>query len=95
MSKAEEIAKQLYPDWESTSNPKLDGQEQSNVRIQRQAFLKGYHQAVKDLTLTWKDVALLININEDINNEEAMTQVRSNKEHYEEVLKRFNDMFFH
>lgn len=50
---------------------------------------------VKSLTLTWKDVELLININEDINNEEAMTQVRGNKEHYEEVLKRFNDMFFH
>ena len=89
MNNAEERAFERYPDCKG-----MDGGYVTQIN-KRNVFTKGYHQAEKDLTLTWKDVELLININEDINNEEAMTQVHSNKEHYEEVLKRFNDMFFH
>jgi len=54
MSKAEDLAKELYPDWEMTGVPNFDGQEESMVRIQRVAYIKGYHQAEKDNELTCK-----------------------------------------
>ena len=46
MSKAEERAKERY--W----------LEQSNIDTQNkyQAYIEGYHQAEKDLALTWKDI---------------------------------------
>lgn len=56
MSKAEERARELYPDWEVTGVPKIDGLEQSEIRIQRAAYIKGYHQAEKDLELSSEDI---------------------------------------
>ena len=52
MSKAEDLVKVLYPDWETSGIPAVDGLECSMVRIQRVAYIKGYHQAEKDLELT-------------------------------------------
>lgn len=49
MSKAEALAKELYPDWKMTGVPTVDGLENSEIRIQRVAYTKGYHQAEKDL----------------------------------------------
>ena len=49
MSKAEDLAKELYPDWKMTGVPTVDGIEESMVRIQRVAYIEGYHQAEKDL----------------------------------------------
>ena len=51
------------------------------------AYLKGYHQAEKDLALTWEDLEKLW---------ELMSTKRINdglfdKEDYEEVLKRFKE----
>lgn len=54
-------------------------------------FLNGYHQAEKDLELGWEDIELIVNIDQDTNNEESIIGVRNNKEHYQEVLKRFKD----
>ena len=101
MSKAEEIAKQLYADWVSTSNPELDGQEQSNVRIQRQAFLKGYHQAEKDLTGQAREAVetareetlqevkekLLIMLNTSIDNKHFFEQLDDYIEELKEAIK--------
>lgn len=56
MSKAKDLAEELYPDWENTGVPKIDGLEQSEVRIQRVAYIAGYHQAEKDNELTWEDM---------------------------------------
>jgi len=49
MSKAEDLAKMLYPDWKATGVPTVDGLENSEARIQRVAYTKGYHQAEKDM----------------------------------------------
>lgn len=49
MSKAEDLAKMLYPDWKATGVPTFDGLESSEARIQRVAYAKGYHQAEKDM----------------------------------------------
>lgn len=49
MSKAENLAKVLYPDWKITGVSTVDGIECSMVRIQRVAYIKGYHQAEEDL----------------------------------------------
>ena len=53
--------------------------------VKKMAYLKGYHQAEKDLALTWEDLEKLW---------ELMSTKRINdglfdKEDYEEVLKRF------
>lgn len=79
MSKAEDRAKERY--W----------LEPNNIETQEKyaAYVEGYHQAEKDLELTWKDIQLIVNIDMDTNNEEALTRVCKNKEHYEEVLRRF------
>ena len=49
MSKAEDLAKVLYPDWKTTDVPTVDGLESSEARIQRVAYTKGYYQAEKDM----------------------------------------------
>ena len=49
MSKAEDLAKVLYPNWKATGVPTVDGLENSEGRIQRVAYTKGYHQAEKDI----------------------------------------------
>jgi len=49
MSKAKDLAKESYPDWEMTGVPNFDGQEESMVRVQRVAYVEGYHQAEKEL----------------------------------------------
>lgn len=79
MSRAEDRAKERY--WLEPNN--IETQEKYAV------YVEGYRQAEKDLELTWEDIQLIVNIDMDTNNEEALTRVRENKEHYEEVLRRF------
>ena len=82
MSKAEDLAKELYPDWEMTGVPNFDGQEESMVRIQRVAYIKGYHQAEKDNELTWEDVKTI---------DKLLNQCVDYSNPYQEVLKRFKE----
>lgn len=59
MSKAEERALEAYP-------PKFTKQKRYSKRVQsekidvhqsvRTIYIKGYHQAEKDLELTWEDI---------------------------------------
>ena len=62
------------------------------VRIQRVAYIKGYHQAEKDLELTWEDIEKIDNITIRLDASlESRGMSMSNQEFYQEVLKRFNE----
>lgn len=58
----------------------------------KESFLLGYHQAEKDLELTWKYLALIrlaFDATEDNINHGCLKISPMTKEYYEEVLKRF------
>ncbi len=100
MSKAEDRALEKYPfmsndDKEGLEALKYVGMEcecasvYNEVQEAKQAyFIEGYHQAEKDLELTWEDMRLLdlltcvVDMNCDL----------EEKEHYQEVLKRFKNL---
>lgn len=81
MSKAEKRAKERY--W----------LEPNNIETQEKyaAYVEGYHQAEKDLELTWEDI-------ESIHTLMAHQEVTpilwkcGNEAFYQEVLKRFKDL---
>lgn len=56
------------------------------------AYLQGYEQAEKDLTLTWEDIKIIVKIlaDSDWYDFELNGKLWS-KEFYEEVLKRFKE----
>jgi hypothetical protein len=89
MSKAEERALEYYPIIDRKDYPckKLDA-------AYREVFLLGYHQAEKDLELTWEDIeridAISIKLDGTVESKEM-----SGKEFYQEVLKRFKEMKEH
>ena len=87
MSKAAEKSKQ-YRDYREQCGIK----DPVMLNEIEEAYFEGYHQAEKDLELMWKDIELIVNIDLDTNHEEAITGSRKNKEHYQEVLKRFKDL---
>ena len=106
MSKAEDRALEKYPLMSDDDKEGLDAlkyigmecdcaSEFNEVQEAKQAyFIEGYHQAEKDLELTWKDFVLIrlafdtteANINLGSLKISPMT-----KEYYEEVLKRFKE----
>ena len=53
------------------------------------AFIDGYHQAEKDLELSWKDMECIIKLYQDIMAEKSRVFVRV--EDYQELLKRFKE----
>ena len=53
-------------------------------------FLEGYHQAEKDLELTWKDIEKIDDITLRLD-ASAESRGMSNQEFYQEVLKRFKE----
>lgn len=58
---------------------------------ERNAFIKGYEQAEKDLALTWEDVQLLDFYAMECQVEESKgRKFNSSQEFFEEVLRRFN-----
>ena len=54
----------------------------------RQYFIEGYHQAEKDLELSWADIKLII----DIVDSESLKPHLFDEIDYQEVLKRFKEM---
>lgn len=107
MSKAEERANEKYPlmqegDQEGLEALKYIGMECdsvsefNSVRHSQQAyFIEGYHQAEKDLELTWEDMLIIRRCIKDAMNfklYKMMEGVEGQKEVYEEVLKRFKDL---
>ena len=51
-------------------------------------YKEGYHQAEKDLKLTWEDIKLLDKI---FMNEKIMSGLILGEKEYEEILKRFKE----
>lgn len=75
--KAEERALEAYP---------IESHEMyDDLYRQRNAYVKGYHQAEKDLELTWGDMKLIWNITDEMDN-------MPEEEFYQEVLKRFKKL---
>ena len=82
MTKAEEAALKEYPK-QNMYEALLDG---SNG-LRREVFIKGYEQAEQDLALTWEDVRKLCSLSFVV--EVDLGREISDKQHYEEVLRRF------
>jgi hypothetical protein len=86
MSKAEERALEVYP---------IESHEMyDDLYRQRNAYVKGYQQAEKDLELTWEDIqkidVLIYAVLDEEKYKRYYTQDRDG-DFYEEVLKRFKE----
>ena len=87
MSKAEDLSKQ-YRDYREQCGIKdpvmLDEIEE--------ACFEGYHQAEKDLELTWNDISKIISIDQQVCGTIGISDYTHNHQQaMEEVLKRFKD----
>lgn len=82
MSKAEDRAFEKYPDYRG-----MDG-GYITQRNKRMVYVEGYHQAEKDLRLTWEDIVEIDKLLIDLG---MMFPVKSTPDYYDEVLKRFKD----
>lgn len=97
MSKAEERALEKYPlmandDKEGLEALKYIGIECECADVYNEAqevkqayFIEGYHQAEKDLELTYDDICEIMEIREDV------LEMDSYENLYEEILKRFKE----
>lgn len=91
MRKAEEMALKAYPK-AIEHHTRLTTRKLVKVDVNkplRKIYLEGYHQAEKDLALTWEDMQLIDDCL--VASIHPQSPNRSNKEFYEEVLKRFNE----
>lgn len=87
MSKAEDKALKAYP----IKIAERDGYDE-NLR-ERKGFVKGYHQAEKDLELNWDDVSVINCLLNEVEQEfkKGMHEDKTYKGYCKEVLKRFKD----
>ena len=53
-------------------------------------YIDGYHQAEKDLELTWEDLKMIDDISDNVY-AECDVEMFDEKEYYQEVLKRFKE----
>ena len=102
MSKAEERALEKYPlmpndDKEALEALKYIGLECECTSVFNEAqeakqayFIEGYHQAEKDIELTWRDLKTLDDISDDVY-AECDVEMFDEIEYYQEVLKRFKN----
>lgn len=84
MSKAEERAQ-----YSGYGTDPLNRAEYTANEV-RDAFIDGYQQAEKDLELTWEDMLLLADIEQDVFNH-SDSPLKGVQAAYEEVLKRFKE----
>ena len=87
MSKVEDFAIKKYP----ISIKELYGHKVDVNLWQRKACVEGYHQAEKDLELTWEDIDTIYNLLSEEFNYQLECGKRPQKEACQEVLKRFKD----
>ena len=80
MSKAEEKALKKYP---------AERGHMHDRPYQREGFIEGYHQAEKDLKLTWEDMFTIYHLVNEVLDDYA--EGKTKKEVGEEILKRFKD----
>ena len=76
MSKAEEKAQAVYPAWRNGIG------DEFNSNSAYYGFIEGYHQAEKDLELTWEDIKTI---------DKLLNQCVDYSNPYQEVLKRFKE----
>lgn len=89
MSKAEDRARDLGY-WTDPLN-----RVEYTANEVRDAFVEGYHQAEKDLELTWKDIRKLYIIFAEVDTEIELCKTDIKSEtigYYQEVLKRLKNM---
>ena len=90
MSKAEERALEAYPSTSHYWNAEPDRNAET-----REFYKQGYHQAEKDLELTWKDIKIILDVENDILHEcndqkELIIETYPKEEdYYGEILKRY------
>lgn len=88
MCKAEDRAMQRALKAYPVKIAERDGYDE-NLR-ERKGFVNGYHQAEKDLELTWEDVREMCK--QSVLVEIDLGGLVSDERHYTEVLKRFKDL---
>ena len=88
MSKAEERALEAYP----KATRDIDGivVDIGHPQYMRDLYIEGYHQAEKDLALTWEDLKMIDDISDNVY-AECDVEMFDEKEYYQEVLKRFKE----
>ena len=100
MSRAEERALEVYPKMSRISEPHgvIPADYESHYlgdanAEKREGFIEGYHQAEKDLELTWEDIEKITDIWDDLHEDEAVYSKTGydTPEFYQEILKRFKD----
>ena len=102
--KAEERALEKYPlmsedDKEGLEALKYIGMEcdcaseYNEVQEAKQSyFIKGYHQAEKDLELTWEDISKIISIDQQVCGTMGISDyIHKHQQAMEEELKRFKE----
>ena len=95
MSKAEERALEKYPYKEGYNVELPYPSTYDENKEQREAFIKGYHQAENDLEMTWEDLELLQDISREVfaevgNGDVDYYQIYPTRQSFfEEVLKRY------
>jgi hypothetical protein len=91
MSKVKDLAEKAYPypAWSNKTTRAIDD-------LRRNAFIEGYHQAEKDLELSWEDIPKLFSISEQLKTswwfkDNEQTKLIGTQTFWEEVLKRFKE----
>jgi hypothetical protein len=89
MSKAEERALDEYPVLFSERHG-----YNNTFKDRRESYIRGYHQAEKDLELTWEDMRELYIIFAEVDTEIELCKTDITAEtigYYQEILKRFKE----
>ena len=92
MSKAEEKTTELMK--KAGEYLPDGGYSEKELNLAFFMFIKGYHQAKKDLELTWEDIAGILDITDVIANDDFMEERLKNmseEEYCQEVLNRFKE----
>lgn len=98
MNKAENLAKELFPLLETDKiGNNLYITYNTEQLAKQEGFVKGYHQAEKDLELTWEDIPEIFRISEQLKTswwfrDNEQTKLIGTQVFWEEVLKRFKDL---
>lgn len=86
MSKVEELAKKY-----------CEGSSFEDACMERPAYIAGYHQAERDLKLSWEDIPRILSISEQLKiswwfRDNEQTKQIGTRVFWEEVLKRFKEL---
>ena len=90
MSKAEELAKELFPLLETDkigNNPYITYNTEQLAK--REGYIKGFLQAEEDLELSWEDMFTIFHLVNEVLDDYA--EGKTKKEVGEEVLRRFKE----